>query len=56
MLLLALVVLEYFLFLKKLSKDAGQRFTISMALIAAILLSLVGILVLVNLIFKMGPI
>jgi putative membrane protein len=56
MLLLALAIVEYFLFLRKLSLDTGEKFTVSTALVAALLLSLVGILVLVNLIFNMGPI
>lgn len=56
MLLLALAIVEYFLFMRKLSRDTGEKFTVSTALVAAILLSLVGILVLVNLLFNMGPI
>ena len=56
MLLLSLAIVEYFLFLRDLSRNTGQRFPISTALIAALLLSVIGILVLINLLFKAGPI
>ena len=56
MALLALAIVEYFLFLRNLSRETGQRYPISTALIAAILLSVIGILVLINLLFQMGPI
>jgi putative membrane protein len=56
MVLLALAIVEYFLFLRNLSKETGQKYPISTALIAAILLSVIGVLVLINLLFRMGPI
>jgi putative membrane protein len=56
MVLLIIAVLEYFLFLRNLSRRTGQKFTISTALIAAILLSAVGVLVMINLLFRTGPI
>jgi len=54
--LLALAILEYFLFLRRLSQETGHKYPISMALVAAILLSGIGVLVLINLLFRMGPI
>jgi putative membrane protein len=56
MLLLMLAILEYFMFLRKLSRESGQKYPISTALVAALLLSLIGILVLINLLFRAGPI
>lgn len=56
MLLLALAIAEYVLFLRDLSSRTGQKFPVSMALVSALLLSVVGILVLINLLFQMGPI
>ncbi len=56
MVLLIIAVLEYFLFLRNLSQRTGEKFTISTALIAAILLSAVGVLVMINLLFRAGPI
>lgn len=56
MILLALAVVEYFLFLRNLSRETGQKYPISTALIAAILLSVIGVLVLINLLFRTGPI
>jgi putative membrane protein len=56
MVLLALAIVEYFLFLRNLSRETGQKYPISTALIAAILLSVIGVLVLINLLFRMGPI
>ncbi len=56
MILLALAVIEYLLFLRNLSRETGQKYPISTALIAAILLSAVGVLVLLNLLFRIGPI
>ena len=56
MILLAMAIVEYFLFQKKLSKEMGQKFPLSTALIASLLLSLLGIFVLLNLLFRMGPI
>jgi putative membrane protein len=56
MILIALAIIEYILFLRDLSLRTGQKFPISMALVSAILLSIVGVLVLINLLFQMGPI
>ncbi|HTY91306.1 MAG TPA: hypothetical protein VMC84_09035 [Methanocella sp.] len=42
--------------LRNLSWETGQKYPISTALIASILLSVIGILVLINLLFQMGPI
>ncbi len=56
MILLALAILEYFLFLRNLTRETGQKYPISTALVAALLLSAIGVLVLVNLLFRTGPI
>jgi putative membrane protein len=56
MVLLAMAIVEYFLFQRKLSRLSGQKFPISTTLIASLLLSLFGILVLLNLLFRIGPI
>ncbi len=56
MILQAMAIVEYFLFQRKLSREEGQKFPVSTALVASILLSLLGILVLLNLLFRIGPI
>ena len=56
MLLLILAILEYIMFLRNLSRGTGQKYPISTALVAALLLSAVGVLVLINLLFRAGPI
>lgn len=56
MILQAMAIVEYFLFQQKLSRESGQKFPVSTALVASILLSLLGILVLLNLLFRLGPI
>lgn len=54
-LLLALAILEYFVYQRSLSKRTGQPFPLSTALIASILISFIGILALFNLLFNVGP-
>jgi putative membrane protein len=56
MFLLVMAVIDYFLFIKKLCKSTGQKFQISLTPVAAIILFIVGILVLINLMFRVGPI
>lgn len=56
MVMLALAIVEYYLFLRALTRESRQKFPISTALVASLLLSLLGILVLINLLFRTGPI
>ena len=56
MLLLDLAIVEYFLFLRNLSRETGHKYPISTTLIAALILTIMGILVLINLLFRIGPI
>jgi putative membrane protein len=56
MFLLCMAIVEYLLFQRSLSRETGQKFSISTALVASLLISIIGILVLINLLFRMGPI
>jgi putative membrane protein len=56
MFLLGMAVVEYLLFQRTLSRETGQKLPISTALIASLLITIIGILVLINLLFRMGPI
>ncbi len=56
MFLQAMAIVEYYLFQRKLSRAKGVKFPVSTALVASILISLLGILVLLNLLFRWGPI
>ena len=56
MFLLAMAIVEYMLFQRNLSKETNQKFPVSTALIASLLIAIIGILVLINLLFRMGPI
>ena len=56
MVLQAMAVVEYYSFQRNLSRETGKKFPISLALVASILLSVIGILVLINLLFRAGPI
>ncbi len=53
---LAVATLQHWLFLKKLSRGTGGKDnSISLALITALLITLLGIIVLLNLLFRFGP-
>ncbi|MCD1295106.1 hypothetical protein CUJ83_08860 [Methanocella sp. CWC-04] len=52
---LLFAIAEYFLFQRRLSNELNKKFPISTALIAAFLMSVIGILALVNLLFRVGP-
>ena len=56
MFLLVLAIVEHLLFQRSLSKETNQKFPVSTALIASLLITIIGILVLINLLFRMGPI
>lgn len=53
--LLAMAIVEYLLYERSLSKRMGQKFPLSTALMAAILISVLGILALLNILFNVGP-
>ena len=54
--LLMLAILEHFLYQRSLSKLTGQPFRLSTALVASLIITLLGLLALVNLLFNVGPI
>jgi putative membrane protein len=54
--LLGMAILEYLVYQWKLSRWMKQKFPLSTALIAALLISILGILAAVNLAFNIGPI
>ena len=54
-LLLAVAIVEYFLYVRRLAAQANHSIPISTALIAAFVISGLGLLALVNLIFHIGP-
>lgn len=54
--LLGLAIVEYLAYQRKLSRWMKQKFPVSTALIAALLIAVLGILALVNLAFGVGPI
>ncbi|MDQ7823665.1 MAG: DUF202 domain-containing protein [Candidatus Eremiobacteraeota bacterium] len=53
--LLIPATVEYLLFLRRISKEAHQKFPVSTALLAAFLLSILGLLAIMNLLFNIGP-
>jgi putative membrane protein len=54
--LLGMAIVEYLLYQRWLSREMKQKFPLSTALLAAILISLIGILALLNLLYNVGPI
>ncbi|MGC8494284.1 MAG: YidH family protein [Syntrophobacteraceae bacterium] len=53
--LLILAIVEYIVFLRRLDRDSGKKFRISLAAVAATLISLVGLLALFDLFLRIGP-
>jgi putative membrane protein len=53
--LLALAILEHFTYQRSLSRRTGQPFRVSTALVASLLITLIGVLALLNLLYHMGP-
>jgi putative membrane protein len=51
---LVLAIAQYFLFLRRLSREADHRFPISTPLVAAVLLTALGLLALVDLLLRIG--
>jgi putative membrane protein len=54
-LLLGMAIVEYLLYQRWLSREMKKKFPFSTALLAAILISLIGILALLNLLYNVGP-
>lgn len=53
--LLGMAIVEYLLYQRWLCKEMKQKFPLSTALLAAIILSIIGVLALFNLLFNVGP-
>ncbi len=53
--LMALAIGEYILYERKLSRVMKQKYPVSTALIAALLISILGLLAIANLAFNAGP-
>jgi len=54
--LLAMAIVEYLLYQRWLSQEMNVKFPLSTALLAAVLISLIGVLALINLLYNIGPI
>jgi putative membrane protein len=54
--LLAMAIVEYLLYQRWLSREMNEKFPLSTALLAAVIISLIGVLALVNLLYNIGPI
>lgn len=54
--LLGLAIVEYLIFMRQLEKETDKKMPISLALVAACLLTTLGFLALLNILFRMGPI
>jgi putative membrane protein len=55
-LLLGMAIVEYLLYQRWLSREQQVKFPLSTALLAAVLISLIGVFALLNLLFNVGPI
>jgi putative membrane protein len=53
--LLVLATAEYALFLRGICREMHQKFPRSLALLAALLLSILGLLALMDILFRVGP-
>ena len=53
--LLALAIVEHFLYLRTLSRRTGQPLRLSTATVASVLIAVLGLLALANLLFNVGP-
>jgi uncharacterized membrane protein YidH (DUF202 family) len=52
--MLILAFVQHWVFLKRLKERSGKKMPVSLAMIAAIFITLMGFLALANLIFKIG--
>lgn len=53
--LLGMAIVEYLIYQRWLSRETKQKFPLSTTLLAAVLLSIIGILALINLLYNVGP-
>jgi len=53
--LLGMAIVEYLMYQRWLSREMKQKFPLSTALLAALLITVIGILALFNLLFNIGP-
>lgn len=53
--LLGMAIVEYILYQRWLSREMKEKFPVSTSLIAAILITMIGILALINLLYDIGP-
>jgi putative membrane protein len=54
--LLGLAIVEYLMFMRQLKNETGRKMPVSLALIAACMLTVLGFLALLNIMFRIGPI
>ena len=52
--MLALAIVQHWVFLKRLKERAGKKMPVSLAMIAALFITLMGFFALANLVFKIG--
>jgi putative membrane protein len=53
--LMGFAIVEYVLYQRLLSRQAGQKFPVSTTLIGGLLMTILGLLALANLMFRLGP-
>ena len=53
--LLGMAIVEYILYQRWLSREMREKFPMSTSLIAAILITMIGVLALINLLYNVGP-
>lgn len=53
--LMTFAIVEYILYQRWLSRHSGQKFPISVTLIGGLVITVLGLLALVNLLLRMGP-
>jgi putative membrane protein len=53
--LLVMAIFEYLVYQRWLSREMKQKFPLSTTLLAALVLSIIGILALINLLYNVGP-
>lgn len=53
--ILALAIVQHILFLRRLTRESGNKMPVSTALVGSFLFLAIGILALINIIFRVGP-
>lgn len=54
--MLGLAIIEYVTFMRRLGKETDKKSYVSLALVAACVLTILGFLALLNILFRVGPI